>query len=197
MYQEDHNTGSNKGRTIQAIPQVYKGIQFRSRLEARWAIFFDHLGIAWHYEFEGYQLPSGWYVPDFWLPDVGPGTFVEVKPFEGAGDNRIFELAEATDKKCFLVWGNPKPVDGTGYTLGCLRYLERDFEELYVEDGYNLCMCAVCGKIDVVFSGGEYWERICEHEVEDYNAPFLTNRSENWERKAAKAALTAEHWSFR
>ncbi len=59
-------------RTIAAIPTTYKGIQFRSRLEARWAICFDVLGIEWHYEFEGYQMEDCWYVPDFWLPKVGP-----------------------------------------------------------------------------------------------------------------------------
>jgi hypothetical protein len=33
-----------------AIPTVYKGVQMRSRLEARWAAFFDELGWPWEYE---------------------------------------------------------------------------------------------------------------------------------------------------
>ena len=41
---------------IQALPAVYKGIMFRSRLEARWAIFFDHCGMKWEYEPQGYKL---------------------------------------------------------------------------------------------------------------------------------------------
>lgn len=40
-----------------AIQTVYKGYKFRSRLEARWAVFFDALGITWQYEKEGYELP--------------------------------------------------------------------------------------------------------------------------------------------
>ena len=43
---------------IKAIPTCYKGIPFRSRLEARWAIIFDQLGIDWHYETEGYDIPT-------------------------------------------------------------------------------------------------------------------------------------------
>ncbi len=35
---------------IQAIETRYKGYRFRSRLEARWAVFFDHLKIEWEYE---------------------------------------------------------------------------------------------------------------------------------------------------
>jgi hypothetical protein len=71
--------------TIQAIETPYKGILFRSRLEARWAVFFDALGISWEYEREGYRvshrltLAEGTfpYLPDFWLP--GLGYHVEVK----------------------------------------------------------------------------------------------------------------------
>ena len=51
---------------IKAIETSYKGYRFRSRLEARWAIVFDALGIKWEYEKEGYDLGNkGWYLPDF------------------------------------------------------------------------------------------------------------------------------------
>src|SRR3990167_4849797 len=62
------------------IETVYKGYRFRSRLEARWAVFFGTLGIKWEYEVEGYKLPSGYYLPDFWLPVFENGMYVEVKP---------------------------------------------------------------------------------------------------------------------
>lgn len=55
---------------IRAIETRYGGCRFRSRTEARWAVFFDALGIAWEYEREGYELPSGRYLPDFWLPQI-------------------------------------------------------------------------------------------------------------------------------
>ena len=66
----------------------YRGIRFRSRLEARWAKLFSELGIDWMYETEGYNiaLKDGThirYLPDFVLrggsircPDP---LFVEVK----------------------------------------------------------------------------------------------------------------------
>ena len=47
--------------TIKAIPTVYKGRNYRSRLEARWAAFFDLCG--WEYEYEPCDL-NGWF-PDF------------------------------------------------------------------------------------------------------------------------------------
>jgi hypothetical protein len=62
---------------IKALPSWYNGIQFRSRLEARWAYYFDLLGVKWEYEPEAFALPSGNYLPDFIL-DKGR-AFAEVK----------------------------------------------------------------------------------------------------------------------
>lgn len=65
-------------KELKAIPTIYNGVKFRSRLEARWALFFDLCKIEWEYEKEGYQLTTGWYVPDFWIPSMK--IWVEVKP---------------------------------------------------------------------------------------------------------------------
>lgn len=52
--------------TIKAIQTKYKGYHFRSRLEARWAVFFDACGYTWEYEPEGFDLGDGvYYLPDF------------------------------------------------------------------------------------------------------------------------------------
>lgn len=72
--------------TIKAIETEYKGYRFRSRLEARWAVFFDEMGIEWKYEDQGYEreFEDGSkmrYLPDFVLPNFHNGYdfFVEVK----------------------------------------------------------------------------------------------------------------------
>lgn len=69
---------------IKAIETYYNGYRFRSRLEARWAVFFDEAGIRYQYEPEGFELSDGtYYLPDFYLPDVesrcGKGLWVDVK----------------------------------------------------------------------------------------------------------------------
>jgi hypothetical protein len=58
-----------------AIPTLYNGIQFRSRLEAKWAAFFDLMN--WRYEYEPFDLDG--YIPDFLVMGYKP-TLVEVKP---------------------------------------------------------------------------------------------------------------------
>jgi hypothetical protein len=64
------------------IQTRYAGCHFRSRLEARWAVFFDRLEIEWQYEPEGFDLGrAGWYLPDFRIElEDGRSGFVEVKP---------------------------------------------------------------------------------------------------------------------
>lgn len=64
---------------MEAIKTKYNGIQFRSKLEARIAVFFDHYGIKWEYEPQSFKLSSGViYCPDFFLPDLN--CYCEVKP---------------------------------------------------------------------------------------------------------------------
>lgn len=82
----------------EAKPTIYKGIQFRSALEARVAEQFDKLGVDWKYEVPAHQAVS-WlqgayegdpprvpYLPDFLIIDAPEylqlPTWVEVKPAE-------------------------------------------------------------------------------------------------------------------
>lgn len=62
---------------MKAIQTRYAGCHFRSRLEARWAVFFDALDIAWEYEPEGFEMGDVKYLPDFWLPESQ--VWVEIK----------------------------------------------------------------------------------------------------------------------
>ena len=60
-----------KAKTLKAIPTTYKGIQFRSKLEAKYARAFDKLGIVWIYEGGGFLFDDGTaYCPDFYMPDM-------------------------------------------------------------------------------------------------------------------------------
>ena len=63
---------------IKPIETVYNGYRFRSRLEARWAVFFDYCKEQYLYEDQGFRLPSGPYLPDFFFPKRN--GFIEVKP---------------------------------------------------------------------------------------------------------------------
>ncbi len=92
---------------IKAIQTCYQGYRFRSRLEARYAVFMDTVGIKWEYEKEGFHLPSGSYLPDFWLPKLE--CWLEIKP-ELPTDletKLCEELAWGTDKAVAVCFGIP------------------------------------------------------------------------------------------
>ena len=140
--------------TINAIPTRYKGIEFRSRTEARWAVFFDELGIEWQYEPEGYQLLSGWYLPDFWLPEID--AFLEVKPTGHGDDDRWGELSTLTGKRVFVTSGHPNgPFPTEIDPMNVLPSVELD---AYFPDGggdwpYALCQCLKCNRWGCEFDG--------------------------------------------
>ena len=63
---------------FRSTPTKYNHVQFRSRLEARWAAFFDVIERPWQYE--PLELP-GW-IPDFLIeiPDKEKLFLAEIKP---------------------------------------------------------------------------------------------------------------------
>lgn len=88
------------------IETVYNGYRFRSRLEARWATFFDTLGIKYEYEKEGFDLEGTWYLPDFWLSERN--IWVEIKGQEPTEEeqHKAEKLAHYTDKATYIISGN-------------------------------------------------------------------------------------------
>jgi hypothetical protein len=97
---------------VRPIETQYKGFRFRSRLEARWAVFFDAAGIEWQYEVEGYNINGHPYLPDFWLPQFE--TFVEIKPNTEAckpAEPIIASLAKATGHRGIIIAGSPNVIE--------------------------------------------------------------------------------------
>lgn len=62
--------------TIKAIPTRYRDVDFRSRLEATWAAYFDLAKVPW--EYEPFDM-DGW-APDFLLRVGAFEILAEVKP---------------------------------------------------------------------------------------------------------------------
>lgn len=115
---------------MKAHPTTYNGMRFRSRLEAKWAAFFDKLGARWEYEPEDL---SGW-VPDFYLI-FDEGTLpVEVKPINwhnncnaGRICNDMHELKKVRDykKSNVLILGS--------YPIGFRKFEDDAFRKLMMK----------------------------------------------------------------
>lgn len=94
------------------IETCWRGYRFRSRLEARWAVFFDALQIKFEYEPEGFELSNGQrYLPDFWLPKFHSttGLFVEVKPTGNSDFSKPRQFVRDGLGMVLLAVGPPEP----------------------------------------------------------------------------------------
>lgn len=137
---------------MKAIETLHKGIMYRSRTEARWAVFMDALGIRHSYEPEGFDLgEDGWYLPDFWLPDLD--VFLEIKPeiISEGRSSPTEALSKHTGKAVYTFFGSP-------YVFGFCpdNYSENGYVDLPCggsDYDYAFCVCPHCGMAGIEFNG--------------------------------------------
>lgn len=124
---------------MQAIETAYKGRLFRSRLEARWAVFFDAMKMQWQYEPEGYKLSDGTcYLPDFKITTPqGQTRWFEIKPL-GTGSDRKLELFSKSLDRRHEMEPEDRPASPSGHAFlaagSPLELLEK-----------GMCFCPRCG----------------------------------------------------
>lgn len=142
---------------LRAIPTEYRGVQFRSRLEARWARFFDNLAMTWFYEYEGYETETGFYLPDFWLPDVYlrsaevKGIYLEVKPDDfGSTHDSLEEIGCKLHRGGILAAGFR--CDSWGGWQGLSQLAP------WWDDNMMIYKCHKCGAVKFEFSEGSYMD---------------------------------------
>lgn len=103
--------------TIPAIPTVYGGRQYRSRLEAKWAAFFDLCG--WQAEYEPFDL--GEWSPDFLIKGADRDVLVEVKPITALDRDVSHKMIRGATAGNFtgelLLLGTSPIFEHSGYAL--------------------------------------------------------------------------------
>jgi hypothetical protein len=95
--------------SMKIIETNYDGHRFRSRTEARWAVFFKTAGIQYEYEKEGVVVDGKPYLPDFWLNEMK--LWMEIKGTRPTPDeHKLCELlAVESGYGVMLAVGAPKP----------------------------------------------------------------------------------------
>lgn len=140
--------------SIKPIETYYKGYRFRSRLEARWAIFFDALGIKWIYEPEGVVFEDGTtYLPDFYLPESK--TFFEVKGVMTDKDmnkiNKLLKYYKVAVGYSDFTFEAPNKWESSGYDEWCLGS----------KDNSTINLCRNCGKYSFLDISDYYGCKCC------------------------------------
>ena len=144
------------------INTEYLGFRFRSRLEARVAVFLHSARIEFEYEIEGFRLPSGPYLPDFWLPGMSlrggesNGCWLEVKPADIESNHPLLqELGEASGKPAILCCGLPN-----SYRTICDPRTKCSDNMFQIYPWWDNCMqfvkCYSCGAVKIEFMESNY-----------------------------------------
>lgn len=136
------------------IPTEYNGYVFRSRLESRWAKFFDIFSIPYEYEQEGFQQGDKMYLPDFYLPttwlrNFKCGVYIEIKPNGYDEKQDHYKWGVMSDKQFVVCYGNPPPGNNHEYET-CLQFYP------YWDNDMRLMKCDDCGHTKIDFNNNSY-----------------------------------------
>lgn len=134
---------------IDAIPTVYHGTRFKSKMEADLASWLDVHAIPWVYEAEGFDLNGARYLPDFWLPKAH--AFIEVKGIMRADDAaKIDSMAAACAPKEILVIIAEAPI-GQAFS-----FAKPTPEFFWGCDDVVMMRCKACSQWTFIASMGGY-----------------------------------------
>lgn len=178
---------------IKPIETKYKGYKFRSRLEARWAVFFDAAGIEWEYETEGYQFDDGTkYLPDFYLPESK--QFFEVKG--------VMTETDMQKIKKLISCGKDVAIGYSDYTFqACSDYLISEEKQEYgmcldLKDMSELCRCPNCRKFFFLGLYGTWSCRCCGEYLGDDREVYADGELYNVDKKIQRAITAAKQARF-
>jgi len=138
---------------IKAIETRYNGVNFRSRLEAKWAAMFDLLGWRWDYEPIDF---NGW-IPDFAIYGKYAPTFVEIKPVVAFPEDIAIKMWSSGCQDEMLLLGMTCPIDSDFYGIAFGWHCDRQWVE-----GEACWESAVFGKWiegqgQIGFCNSSYW----------------------------------------
>ena len=156
---------------IRAIPVNYKGTEFRSKLEARYASAFDNLAIKWAYEVQAYKYNNINYLPDFYLPEMN--VLFEVKGPNIPGIEKPTRLMEIIESGTLPGgdWWNPAVLVVIGDANGRLTIPGS-------EERAILSKCAECQKSFFFAKERSFECRICGEYDGDHHLHGWTNKLE-------------------
>ena len=143
---------------IPAIPTLYAGVLFRSRTEARYALFWDRLGITWDYEPQGFVTTAGVpYLPDFAIFPALGRLWVEIKGSwesdpEGVAKWRRFADDRPQPSRAVLLTGPPS-IEGRHLVIGGNDYQDNPLKGGWEDDTQQWRPCVSGHHFDLTYPG--------------------------------------------
>jgi hypothetical protein len=183
-------------------PTWYNNYYFRSKLEAKWAVFFDSMKIRWTYEPEAFVCEDkSQYTPDFFLSDaifrngtkwisgddfdgkdavhekLNPGIYIEIKPISYDTDEHYEKrIVSSGISPLILLVGDPIEA------IIDIHSYHNENKNIQLSPGWDNCMifmyCLKCKTLKFDFDEGNYYDcPICGRSI-PYTDPQISNAAE-------------------
>lgn len=172
------------------IETWYAGVLFRSRGEAKWALFLDRLDVKWEYETQGFDTDGSWYLPDFVIFAATGTIWAECKPTwtndpAGVAKFRRFALQRPQPSRAALIVGEPS-TEGSHLVLGGDADAHDPANGSWEDDCQTRRPCPSGHHFDLAYPG-----KFRSKYAEDGCAPEPGNPGEERIATAVAAALSA------
>ena len=145
---------------IAAIPTAYRGVTFRSQLEAKYAKALDDLKIKWEYETKLFRLGTYRYLPDFWLPELH--TFLEVKGPNVPGRHKTKRLAE-------MLYTSKDPFHSAKAALVVIGEADGTLTGVRESEEMRIARCRECQQYFIYDFTGSWGCRACHAHSGDHH----------------------------
>jgi hypothetical protein len=158
------------------IPTTYKGQVYRSRLEARWALFFEKIDVVAHYEVQEIFGGGLSYLPDFIVNQLiwRDSIIAEIKPIipNQSYIDYLCKIRKPGLADFFVFVGEPSFIQPTGVWIYGIN-------QNIVQRGFSLGLCHRCGYYGTYYQNFNIYSCRC-----NYRPP-----NPNWQRAAAEVSL--------
>ena len=162
----------SKGDNLIGIPTIYKGIQMRSKLESKVAMFLDALKISWEYEPKKFLLSDGTpYIPDFYLTELK--IWIEVKGLILKHNKQISRKFCEENKQTLILIS-----DHENIWFGDWMHEGREFFE---DENIMLGKCSHCKSYFFCSNIGDWTCRKCWNHEGDHDLISSINSFGEWD----------------
>lgn len=181
--------------SVRSIPTTYRSTRFRSRLEARWACFFDLIGWRWTYE----PFDAGGYIPDFLIHGDRPFV-VEVKPAANYKEleQHLDKVAKAQREALVVgvspvIADGPYPLDWPLAGIALQNYADTGPPELIPANAL-WHRCGQCEQIAIHHEMGGFYGYPCDHYEGDHYLHHISDQPAETLLEAWASCTNATQW---
>jgi hypothetical protein len=151
---------AKEGKTmVEPLKVIHNGQHFREPLAARWAVFFEALGVRYEHEGESLEVDGLRYLPTFWMPEQQCWVEVKGQELTEEDDKKALLLAHHTRKHVYLFAGEIQVPDGKPVSPAYRYHWGESLPSIRIPPfrsclaSCHWCECPFCRQVTIEYDG--------------------------------------------